>query len=443
MSDPGKFCQITVDGRQSFQTIDGFGVNINSKYWDGGRLAPTMDLLREDLGATLYRVDIWGKSNWIDPAGTVGPSALDEAHLSAIYSGDVFGRGWAMMRYLNDHGIEPFLTASGDVPAWMLAADGKTLADYDRFCDMLVSMVAWAKKREGLRFTLFSPMNETDIGTPEGPTVAPVDFVRVLEILDSKLTRAGLDNIRLVVADQAYFGSDYVREIVRSPKLVERIAVFGMHTYGLVPEERNQELVALVEDSPYRNRHLWMTEYGDLEQSGEREWWVAWQMTSRLFRQLEAGFNGAIAWDAYDNYHDHNEAWTIYGLLRTGLHVHTPKKRFYASKQIYRYVLPGFERVAIKCDAPELRLLAFASPDRSQFALVGMNDSAGALRPSVRLEGFDDRVGAGRVDYHRTSEAENCHRIGSLAVLNRSHPFRGIDPLIPPHTIFTLTTVKD
>ena len=404
MSDPGHFCQITVDGMQSFQTIDGFGVNINSKYWDGGQLVPTMDLLCQDLGATLYRVDIWGKSNWIDPAGTIGPVALAADHLAAIYCSDMFGRGWAMMRHLNHHGIEPFLTASGDVPGWMLATDGKTLADHERFCDMLVSMVAWAKQREGLRFGLFSPMNETDIGSPEGPTVPPGDFVRVLEILDSKLTKAGLDDIRLVVADQAHFGPDYVREIVRSPRLVERIAVFGMHTYGLVPKERNDELVSLVGDSPYRNRHLWMTEYGDLEQSGEREWWVAWEVTRRLFRQLEAGFNGAIVWDAYDTYHDHNEAWTIYGLLRTGLHVHTPKKRYYASKQVYRYVLPGFERIAVDCEIPELELLAFASPDRSQFTLVGLNDSDAAFRPSVRLEAFGDRVASGRVYYHRTTE---------------------------------------
>jgi O-glycosyl hydrolase len=308
---------------------------------------------------------------------------------------------------------------------------------------MLVSMVAWAKKREGLRFTLFSPMNETDIGSPEGPTVAPADFVRVLEILDKKLTQAGLDDIRLVVADQAHFSADYVREIARNPRLVKRVAVFGMHTYGLVPHDRNEELTTVVEGSPYRDCRLWMTEYGDLEQSGEREWYVAWQITKRLFRQLEEGFHGAIIWDAYDNYHDHNEAWTIYGLLRTGLRVHTPKKRYYASKQVYRYVLPGFERVEAHSQAAELRVLAFANRDRTQFTLVGMNDSAAAFRPNVRLEGFDDRLMAGRAYYLRTTGTENCHRIGTLPVRNRNHPFTGIDPFIPAYSVFTLTTVRD
>jgi len=50
---------------EKYQQIDGFGVNINSKYCDKGRLVPVMDMLIEDLGATLFRVDIYGKSNWI------------------------------------------------------------------------------------------------------------------------------------------------------------------------------------------------------------------------------------------------------------------------------------------------------------------------------------------------------------------------------------------
>jgi hypothetical protein len=186
-----------------------------------------------------------------------------------------------------------------------------------------------------------------------------------------------------------------------------------------------------------------MTEYGDLEQSGEREWTVAWQITKRLLRQLEAGFHGALVWDAYDNYHDHNEAWTIYGLLRTGLRVHTPKKRYYASKQVYRYVLPGFERVAAESAFPELSLLAFASRDRSQLTLVGMNDSTRSFILNVVLEGFAEKVMSGRVTYHRTTETENCHRIGTIPVRGSHYPFTGIDVLVPPHTIFTLTTVKD
>jgi len=59
----GRMLQVAVDARRALQAIDGFGVNINSKCWNDGRIIPALDRLRVDLGATLYRVDIFGKSN--------------------------------------------------------------------------------------------------------------------------------------------------------------------------------------------------------------------------------------------------------------------------------------------------------------------------------------------------------------------------------------------
>lgn len=442
MSDAGEMVPVLVDGERPYQTIDGFGVNINSKYWDERRILPAMELLLEDLGATLYRVDIWGKSDWIDPDGTLGRSALNDQRYEEVYSSEVFRRGWAMMRYLNAHHIEPYLTASGDVPAWMLAPDGRTLVDYDAFCEMLVSMVEWAKRREGLRFTLFGPANETDIGSPEGPSISSVEFVKVLERLDEKLARRGLDDIRLVVAEQARLDADYVREIVASERLMRRIGVFGLHRYGPVAPETNREIVDLVRASPYAGCPLWLTEYGDLEQTGEREWYVAWQMTRRLLGQLRAGFSGALAWDAYDNYHDHDESWTIYGLLRAGLRAYTPKKRYYASKQVYRFVLPGFQRVDVSSPSAGLDMLAWASPDRMAFTLVGINDSQRPLYLNVALEGFPESLLDGKVAYYRTSETENCFYVGDIPMRGGNWPFAGIDAAVPPASIFTLSTVR-
>ena len=52
MSAAGKMVQIYVNANQAYQTIDGFGVNINSKQWQPP-LLPPMELLLDDLGATL------------------------------------------------------------------------------------------------------------------------------------------------------------------------------------------------------------------------------------------------------------------------------------------------------------------------------------------------------------------------------------------------------
>jgi O-glycosyl hydrolase len=435
MPTPGRTQTVTVDAAQSFQTIDGFGVNINAKAWEP-RLMPAMDLLTRDLGATLYRVDTFGKSDWPDPDGSIGPASLDEDRLAAVYQGETARRGWAMMRHLNERGIEPYLTCSGVAPRWMCAEDGRTLADYERFCDMLVSLVAWAKRREGLRFTLFGPMNETNYGPPEGPAVSPAEYARVLEVLDRKLTEHGLDDIRLVVAEEGAMGPHFIRAI-RDSRAVGRVGAWGVHCYGWYTPEQFQEVLDLAGGIP-----VWMTEYGDLEQTGEREWPVAWAMTGRLFDLLAAGFRGAMVWDAYDNYHDHDEHWTLYGLIRTGLRAYTPKKRFYASRQVFRFVRPGFRRIAVSGDVSDLRVLAFASADRERVAVVGLNGGARPAHLNVCLAGFPASVADGRLAHYRTSEHESCVRLPDIAARGGNWPVTGADVTVPPDSIFTLTNVE-
>jgi hypothetical protein len=441
MASPGKMVSVQVQAAPAFQTMDGFGVNINSKLF-GSSLLPALDLLVHDLGATLYRVDFFGKSNWPDPAGVMdAASALDPAHLADIYHGEVARCGWEMIRYLNALGIEPYLTASGDVPRWMLAADGRTLDNYEAFAEMLVSLLDWAINSQGLRIRCFGPLNETDIGTPEGPAVNPVEYGRVLEILADRLERQGLA-IPLVVAEQGNFGPQYIREIFKKPKLARRVGIFGLHTYADLPIETYRQVVEETRASAFASSCLWMTEYGDLDQSGEKEWFVAWAMTSRLLDFLEAGFQAGLVWDAFDNYHDHDEHWTIYGLLRTGLRAYTPKKRYYASKQIFRFVLPGFERLPVNDAGEALRLLGFANPERSALTLVGMNPTGENLNLNIALKGFPDALMLRKFYYYRTSESENCHCIGEIPVRGGNWPFTGLDVWLPPYSIFTLTSVE-
>ena len=434
MPAAGKMVQIRVNANQTFQTLDGFGVNINSKQWQP-RLLPAMELLLDDLGATLYRLDIFGKSNWPDPAGTIGLASLEPARLRAIYQGEIACRGWEMIRYLNGRGIEPYLTASGDVPTWMLASDGKTLVDYEHFSEMMVSLVDWVIHHEGLKIRCFGPLNETDIGSPEGPTVSPEEYPQVLEILDRKLAEKGF-SIPLVVPEQSQFNGNTIRRISAHPSLAARTGVFATHCYADISFAQFADVRAATAAFP--DAHLWMGEYGDLDQSGEKEWYVAWVMTLRLLDLLENGYHGALVWDAYDNYHDHDEHWTIYGLLRTGLRAYTPKKRYYASKQVFRFVRPGFQRLLAEVSMPDVRALAFASLDRAQAVVTGVNLSSQPRNLDIRLEGFPEAVAGGKVAYYRTSESENCHRIAVIPVRGGNWPFNGIDVVVPGDSIFTL-----
>jgi O-glycosyl hydrolase len=439
MAYTGKKAELRVDLSQVFQAIDGFGVNINAQYWIGDKLKPAVDLLVHELGATIFRVDIWGKSNWIDPTGSLGQQALEPARLAEIYQGEIFQRGWAMLRYLNELGVEPYLTASGDVPRWMLADDGRTLQNYAAFADMLVSFVEWAREKEGIHFKWFGPLNETDLGSPEGPTVSPLEYVRVLEVLHEKLNLRGITDLQFVVPEQGSFNTNYIRELVKSEKLRQRIGAFSMHDYADLPPQMIQSVVDAVENSPYAGKRLWFGEFGDLEQSGEIEWPVAWWMTSRLLDHLAGGFQASLVWDAFDNYHDHDAWWTIYGILRTGLRVFTPKKRYYALRQVYRFVQPGFQRVSIHCDTPDVRVLAFTNPAQNELTIVGMNLSP--VQTYFLNINVPSHLADRKARYMRTRAEENCIDLGQVAMRGANWPFTGLAVQVPPESIFTLTTL--
>jgi hypothetical protein len=442
MPHTAKKVEVHLDLTRVFQTVDGFGVNLNPRYWAGPTLLPVMDLLLDDLGATLFRVDLWGRSNWIDPDGELGRAALAEDHLSCVYESDAFQRGWALMRYLNEYGVEPCLSCSGDVPPWMLGSDGKTLQDIESFTDMLASFVDWTRCVKDIRFTYFSPLNETDQGSPRGPLVSPEDYVKVCELLDEKLTRRGLDDIRLMVGEQGRFGPEYINALVKSPALKKRIGVFGLHSESDLPDDAYKRVSAVLHNSPYRGRRLWMSKFGDLDQSGEKEWYVAWAMASRLMDHLEGGFSASLAWDAFDSYQEHERSWSISGLLRTGLHVFTPKKRFYALKQIYRFVLPGFTRIEAYADNPDVRVLAFCDPERAELTVVGMNLSAArTYYLNVDSPTIPTSIRNARAEHYRTSEHENCALVERIPVRGMSQPFTGMSVQVPPDSIFTLTTL--
>lgn len=435
---------LRVDGNIKHQMIDGFGVNINSKYWDDGNLTPTMDLLIDDLGANLYRVDIYGKSDWVDPQSIKDASVLNEKTYAEVYTSEVFKNGWSMMRYLNEKGIEPYLTCSGDVPKWMLGTDGKTLAQYEQFCDMLISLIDWAKNKENLKFKYFGPLNETDIGSPEGPTVLPEGYTKTLLILDRKLKEKGFNDIKLVVAEQAMFHADYVKEFIKHEELASRIAIFALHTYSDISEQRYNEVTEMIRHSPFKEHGMWMSEFGDLDQTGEKEWYIAWKSTSRLLDTLKAGFHGALFWDAFDNYHDHDEAWTIYGLFRNARKIFTPKKRYYALKQVYKYVKPGFERVEVISENKDISFLAFANTDRTKFTIVGMNMCDRDVYASAWLDNFDDSIISQNIAYYRTSEFENSFKVEDCNFRTKidTSGFDGLEFMIPAYSIFTLTNIE-
>jgi len=60
---PATLSRVTVNPQERFQMIDGFGVNFNGTYFREAQ-QPMLDMLIDDLGATIFRLDPYGVTTW-------------------------------------------------------------------------------------------------------------------------------------------------------------------------------------------------------------------------------------------------------------------------------------------------------------------------------------------------------------------------------------------
>jgi hypothetical protein len=446
--------------------VDGFGVNITPAQWRDGRLKPVLDRLVDDLGCTLFRFDCTGLADWLDPAKRGGDGTYPAEYLKQVYTGKSFRDSWETFRYLNAKGIEPILNISGRIPLGLGRKDNlRHLADFDGYAEMAVTMLKWARDEERLKFTRLMPFNETDLGFPEGPKIEPEEALKAVRAVVRKLDKYGLSDVKLIVMDDSAVLPGKIGLILRAPEFNGRILAFGFHTYGNGDEAEAggwfQEpsayvkIIERIRGSAYSECPAWMTEYGDLDQTGLIEREFAWRSTRRLLKFLYEGFSAGIAWDAFDNLHEHDGAWAVYGLLATDTvtWTYTPKSRYYAAKQVYRFVKPGFVRAELKPDVPDQAkkdvyalwhdvyrhapMVAFVSPDRKDFTVVGMSRVEGDMPVTFSFQGFNWGAVGRPILYFRTGKGEDCKKVQEIPADNTR--FKAV---LKERTIFTFTTVQ-
>jgi hypothetical protein len=61
-------------------------------------------------------------------------------------------------------------------------------------------------------------------------------------------------------------------------------------------------------------------------------------------------------------------------LFRSASHVYAAKKSYFATRQLYHFVRPGWWRIGASTDAAGLTLSAFKGPTASSLAIVGVKE---------------------------------------------------------------------
>jgi O-glycosyl hydrolase len=431
---------LRIDGSKTFQTIDGFGVNANTRSWDEKELQPALDLLIDSMNAQIWRVIVETVEKWEDENDNSDPFTFNWDYYNKLYETPKFQKAWDMIAYLNRRGITDNLMINfmGAVPLWM---GGEVIRPpyEDEYIEMLVSFFYYAKNVRHLQIGLMSPMNEPDI-RKEGPTVNAAQYRRLLNKLIRRMDALNLRDVAYVAPDVAGMKNglkEYIPEMMKDPVIMSRIKHIGLHSYGgyYAPVD------STLKKSPFPNSTYWVTEWNEWCKGcddgilGEYNYSFASKSVGHLLEFLKHNASAGIAWEAFDSYYEHHapSPFSYWGMLAYERDTKTyhPRKNFYAIQQVSRFVQPGSKRILISGDRDSLTTVAFFDSLSQAITVVGVNQTNTALTLNISMKGLP-AVGTFQKFY--TNTIRNVYRDEDIRISGNV-----INTTIPAGCIFTLT----
>jgi len=427
----GSGSSLTVNGAQRFQTMDGFGVSVNSASWKNGELRPAIDILVDQLGATLFRVII-DNADWEATNDNADHNTFNWTYYNGVYTTSKFENLWSTMSYLNQKGVTSgiMLNFMGPVANWMGGTNINTSAE-DEWVEMIASVVFYAKNDRGLNFTLLAPMNEPAWDGIEGPLVWEVQYTRLMEKLAAKLDSIGLSDVRLVGPDTA--GSiggftPFFYELAGNPSVMAKLDHFAFHDYG---SGNVTQADTLIKSSAYPNKNFWVTEVANI--------WDA-------FPFIGQGAAAYLVWEGYESVYNHailagrgttppNDLGNGPALLdyNPTSGTYTPVKAFYEHGQVFKFVPPGADRIAVSYSIANLTVYAFQHPPTGRLTIVGRSTSGGSVNLSGSLANLSVPA---LFEFYQTNGSMNFQRGADVTVNNGL-----FSVTVAPNAVFTLTGV--
>jgi O-glycosyl hydrolase len=428
---------ITIDGSQTNQYIDGFGVNANYWSYTNSDLNPVLDALVDQAGMTLFRVVF--NNGWETNNDNDDPDVMNQSYYNTLYSGPEFQKLWGLLHYLEQKGLSDSITLNfqGPGPAWM---GGNTMAEgmEDEWAEMVVSLLLYARTNQHLLFHMVAPDNEPNIASEGIYVDTAAQYITMLEKLAQKLDAYGLSDFQFVVPDRTDGSTNFFPEIMNDPIIMAKVAHFGAHSYGA----DMTAVSALVAGSPFPDRRLWVTEFNvwcqvcETGGQGTNDWEYFRETADYLLDDLAQGASVGQVWEAYDSYYPHHGDWSFWGLFsvddpNASPRTYTPRKNFYTLSQISKYVPPGSRVIGIEGSPGSLKLQVCFNDALGQLTVTGMN----ADSSPVNLSGTLSSLPVIRtLALYYTSSSTNLARISPIQMSDNV-----FNAVIPADCVFTLT----
>lgn len=454
---------IQIDGSVQYQKMDGFGVNINTSWWLNGEygntdiVKPAIDLLCDELHATIFRAVI-EEIDWETTNDNNDPNTFNWSYYDSIFTTNKFQGVWNTLSYLNQKGITNNLVISlmGAPPAskplakpeskdsWMGDTTHIILPEMeDEFVETIAALLYYARNNAKIQFTLVSPINETDIigsskskdhpnGIVEGPNIPDaIQFNRILHKLARKLDGIGMSDIRFVVPDS---GGDRLfreglTEMVKDDYLMGKLACWGVHDYG----NNADNYLKIVSQSANTNKKYWVTETAGI---------------ANIFGQIDDNPTSFIFWDGFDCVYQHARRnnfgsvppndWVFWfgekegkPLIEFNAENQTwkPRKQFYEFAQLFRFIEPGAIRISATTEKDNLEVYAFINPGK-QLVVAGLNKSKTPITVKGKLLHLTNLK---TLEVFYTDSLNDLQRLNDIPVSDSSFSVE-----IPAGAVFTL-----
>ncbi len=459
--------KLEIDAGTRYQSVDGFGVNINPAWWLNGKyrdasvVKPAIDILIDSLGANIFRIVI-EEMDWEEVNDDNDPENFNWTYFNSVFSDTRFQGVWSTLHYLNQRGITDRLiisfmgappacepqTEPDPVKSWMGDTNFTIYPEMeDEFVESIAALLYYARNTEKINFRLVSPMNETDIvsstkspehpdGIVEGPDMPDVEqYIRVIRKLAEKLDRIGMSDIRFVAPDAA--GEKLFRacfdEIVKDTYLMGKMACWGVHQYG----DDAGNYLNIIRERVNPLKTYWVTETAGIK---------------NLLGQLDDSASAHLFWDGFDCVYQHGirngygtnppNDWVYWEkeqgkpLLAFNISDQswTPRKQFYEFSQLFRFVKPGAVRIGSYVNNEDVVVYAFLNPN-GQLAIFGKNNRS----YPVSVNGIiNDLPSIERLNVFITNTFVSLQQKEDIIVSDNSMSFT-----VPAGTIFTMTGFSD
>ncbi len=442
---------VTLDVAKTYQTIDGFGgFGAQNVYWSNGPFTSPrfVNDVVTDLGCTIIRDEL--PTSFEIENDNADPMVTDLAryNLDRRIPGHhaPFAERMPHLKAMRQAGVEKFIVSVWSPAPWMkwnnridngtqqnsapaytrtptTASNQLKTENYEEFAEMCLAYCRIFKREIGVDLYGLSVQNEPRFSQSYQSCVYDGEALRdLIKVVGRRFKKEGITARLFLPEDVGWL--DGVKNMtlptLNDPEARPYVDIVAMHGYaldGVLPASTDAATWQTMTGwgQPY-NLPLWMTEtsgYSDSKYSG------AMSLAKAMYTALRFGNVSAwVFWSLSE------ESVSDYSLLSSS---GTKSKRYYVSKQFYRYIRPGAVRVESTSADADLLPLSFVNGGLPTLVLINVGTADKAVQ--VKNDAVSSQYQA-----FLTSPTDDCRSLATVKA--------GDIVTIPAQSVLTLVGVK-